>query len=151
MSDEDEPSEPSRTPLRLVLDFYRLVGKPVRAFPTLSVPGEETRQLIDLLDEEIAELKLALGDDDLLGVADALGDIAYVVYGAALQFGIDLDRVLESVHNANMSKPNADGTIVRSGEGKILRGDSYRPPALRSVLGLDEQPPPTGDRVPPRE
>ena len=62
-----------------------------------------------------------------MGVADALGDLAYVVYGAALHFGIDLDAVVAEVHRSNMTKTAA-------GNGKAVKGPGYRAPDLREIL-----------------
>ena len=45
---------------------------------------------------------------DLIGIADALADIVYVVYGTALTYGIDLDSVLREVHRSNMSFPQTE-------------------------------------------
>jgi predicted HAD superfamily Cof-like phosphohydrolase len=132
----DEPAPVSA--LRLAFDFYRLVDKPIRDRPTIDIPQTEMRQILHLLDEEVTELKLALGGNDLRGVVDALGDIVYVTYGAALQFGVDLERVVLRIHQANMSKPNSDGSILKSSEGKILRGDAYEPPALLEIPALEE-------------
>jgi predicted HAD superfamily Cof-like phosphohydrolase len=98
------------------------------------LPTGEVQQLINLLDEEVGELRSALAEDNLVRIADGLGDVVYVAYGAALQFGIDLDVVVKAVHEANMTKPNSDGSIRQSAEGKILRGDSYVPPALEDKL-----------------
>jgi predicted HAD superfamily Cof-like phosphohydrolase len=122
------------TPLALVAEFYRRVGRDIRHEPTAKLPEAEVKLLIDLLDEEMGELRDALERRDLIGIADGLGDVVYVAYGAALQFGIDLDVVVKAIHEANMTKPNSDGTIQRSAAGKILRGDSYVPPALEKTL-----------------
>jgi predicted HAD superfamily Cof-like phosphohydrolase len=123
--------------LRMVAEFYRRVGKPIRTRPTGSIPSGEVNQLMRLLREEVDELTVAVEAKDVVGIADGLGDIVYVVYGAALQYGIDLDRVLVAIHEANMTKPNADGSIMRARDGKIMRGDSYLEPALREALGLE--------------
>lgn len=64
---------------------------------------------------------------DVVGVADALGDLAYVVYGAALHFGIDLDAVVAEIHRSNMTKTPA-------GNGKAVKGPEYRAPDLRKIV-----------------
>lgn len=115
----------SDSPIELVREFYRVVGNPIRESPTADVPDGEVEGIIELLDEEVQELREALGDKDLAGIEEEVGDVLYVVYGIVLQFGIDLDRVLSETHAKNMSKPNADGTVVKSKHGKILRGDVY--------------------------
>ena len=78
----------------------------------------------DFIEEEAAELRSAVERGDVTGVADALGDLAYVVYGAALHFGIDLDAVVAEVHRSNMTKTPA-------GNGKAVKGPGYRSPDLR--------------------
>ena len=76
--------------------FHEAAGLPVRGSPEAKLPTIERRKLESLLDSEIAELLRALrgGIDSnvpqVIGVADALGDIVYVVIGAALQLGIDI-------------------------------------------------------------
>ena len=57
-----------------------------------------------LIHEEVQELKQALKEKDIVEVADALADILYVVYGAGVAFGIDMDRAFDLVHKSNMSK-----------------------------------------------
>ena len=126
------------TPLALVAEFYRRVGRDIRKEPTTKLSEAEVKLLIDLLNEEMGELRAALEKRDLVGIADGLGDVVYVAYGAALQFGIDLDAVVRAIHDANMTKPNSDGSIRRSAAGKILRGDSYVPPALEKTLKSSE-------------
>lgn len=71
---------------------------------------------------------------DVVEVADALTDINYVTYGAGHTFGIDLNACCEEVHRSNMSKLGADGKPVKDGRGKVLKGPTYSPPSLASVL-----------------
>jgi predicted HAD superfamily Cof-like phosphohydrolase len=72
----------------------------------------------------------------LIGIADALADIVYVVYGAALTYGIDLDAVLREVHRSNMSKLDSDGKPVLRADGKVLKSDRYVRPDIAAALGL---------------
>lgn len=89
---------------------------------------------IDLLVEEVGEYVQAARDGNLVGVADALADIAYVAYGAALSYGVDLDAVIAEVHRANMSKLGPDGRPVLRSDGKVLKSNSYRPPNVEGLL-----------------
>lgn len=74
-------------------------------------------------------------------VADALGDIAYVTYGAAVSYGIPLDDVIEEIHGSNMSKLGPDGEPIYSDgsngipPGKVLKGPDYFRPNLAPIVG----------------
>jgi hypothetical protein len=56
-----------------------------------------------------------------------LGDLVYVVYGAALHFGINLDAVVQEIHRSNITKSPA-------GNGKAVKGPRYEPPAIGYLL-----------------
>lgn len=92
----------------------------------------------DLINEEVNELDEALFDEtgelrqdiDKVEVADALGDILYVVLGAAEAWGIDINRVFSEIHRSNMTKEGGG----RRADGKILKGPNYSPPDLSFVL-----------------
>ena len=88
-----------------------------------------------LLDEEVRELGEAVRHEDLAAIAHELADVVYVAFGTALAYGIDLDAVLAEVHRANMSKLGPDGRPVLR-DGKVQRGDRYRPPNVAALLGL---------------
>ncbi len=94
---------------------------------------------IELIREEFEEFKQAVANEDVVAIADALGDIVYVAYGAAITYGIDLDAVLREIHRANMSKLGPDGSPVLRQDGKVLKGDGYFPPDIRNTL-LDQPP-----------
>ena len=75
--------------------------------------------------EEVGKFVAASEKGDLVGIADALADIVYVVYGTALTYGLDLDAVLREVHRSNMSKLGSDGKPLIRDDGKV-KDDSYR-------------------------
>lgn len=86
-----------------------------------------------LIDEERGELLQALATEDVIGVADALADLMYVVIGAALQWGIPLERVFAEVHRSNMTKEGGG----KRADGKIKKGPYYSPPDIEAVLRGD--------------
>ena len=89
---------------------------------------------INLIEEELEELKLSIKQKNLLEVADALTDILYVTYGAGHAFGINLDKCFEEVQNSNMSKLGDDGKPIYSEKGKVLKGPNYFKPNLSNLL-----------------
>ena len=118
---------------RGVEDFMNAFGQEVKTEPEF--PDEDIQKLrVELIEEELDELKDAIKRQNILEVADALTDILYVVYGAGHAFGIDLDRCFAEVQRSNMSKLGADGKPIYREDGKVLKGPNYRPPDLYSVL-----------------
>jgi predicted HAD superfamily Cof-like phosphohydrolase len=75
----------------MVKEFHTAVGGFTSQFPTIHVPPQLQELRIRLIKEEAQELADALLARDVVAVADALGDLAYVTFGAALTFGIDLE------------------------------------------------------------
>lgn len=113
--------------------FMETFGQEVKTSPEF--PDLDTVALrYDLIKEELEELFEAMGEKDIVGVADALTDILYVTYGAGHAFGIDLDACFDEVQRSNMSKLGADGSVMRRDDGKILKGKNYFPPNLEKVL-----------------
>lgn len=88
----------------------------------------------ELIREELEELRQALDTRDLIGVADALTDLLYVVYGAGHSFGINLDKTFNEVHRSNMSKLGSEGQPIYREDGKVIKGPDYSPPNLSSIL-----------------
>ena len=89
---------------------------------------------INLIIEELEELKIAIKQKDILEVADALTDILYVTYGAGHAFGIDLDKCFEEVQNSNMSKLGIDGKPIFNESGKVMKGPKYFKPDLSKFI-----------------
>ena len=119
-----------------VAEFHQAFGRPVRRQPSADVDPALARLRVDLVQEEVGEFIAASEQGDLIGIADALADIVYVVYGTALTYGIDLDAVLREVHRSNMSKLGSDGKPVLRPDGKVLKSDRYVRPDIAAALGL---------------
>ncbi len=116
-----------------VKQFMQTFGQEVKSKASFS--DEKTNQLrLDLISEELEELKNAMKSKDLLEVADALTDILYVTYGAGHAFGIDLDKCFDEVQNSNMSKLGADGKPIYNESGKVMKGPDYYKPDLSKFL-----------------
>lgn len=66
--------------------------------------------------------------------ADALADVNYYVYNCACKHGINLSRILDVVHQANMSKKFPDGTFHRRDDGKIIKPDGWEEPDIPAEI-----------------
>jgi len=110
---------------KMVQDFHEAFEIVINEDPTLD--SKETQQLrINLIEEEFEELKEAYKNQDLLEVADALGDLLYVVFGAAVSHGLDLDAIFREIHRSNMTKVGGH----KGPDGKWIKPDSYSPANL---------------------
>ena len=138
----------------LVREFHTTFDAPIATGPaTLDYPRVGMR--MSLIEEEFCELldafygpaagshvraaivaAQALDEQvrDVVEVADAAGDLVYVLYGLTLESAMPLDAVVHEIHRSNMSKVGADGTILRRADGKILKPKTYSPPDLVTVL-----------------
>jgi len=98
-------------------------------------PNEKITSLrLDLIKEELDELKEAIDNKDIKEVADALTDILYVTYGAGHAFGINLDKCFEEVQSSNMSKLGSDGKPIYNDKGKVMKGPNYFKPDLNKFV-----------------
>jgi len=114
-------------------EFMKTFGQEVKSKSSLSSDKINILR-INLIEEELDELKQAINQKNLIEVADALTDILYVTYGAGHAFGINLDKCFEEVQNSNMSKLGDDGKPIYSEKGKVLKGPNYFKPNLSNLL-----------------
>ena len=160
------------SPELAVRQFHRAFGHPVEPKP-VKISLEEAKLGFGLIAEEYQELYDALfgglkfGDDatplevselkdeqreageeegfgDIVEVADAIGDLIWVLFGLAARIGITATPIIETIARSNMSKLGADGLPIYAQEGnpdgypvgKILKGPNYEPPteAIKAEL-----------------
>jgi len=113
--------------------FMKTFGQEVKTKPSFST-DKINKLRLDLIEEELTELKEAMNNNDLLEVADALTDILYVTYGAGHAFGINLDKCFEEVQNSNMSKLDENGKPIYNEHGKVMKGPNYFKPDLSKFV-----------------
>lgn len=116
-------------------EFMKIFGQETLTRPT--VPSYDLAALrLDLIQEEVDELRQGLANQNIVEIADALTDILYVVYGAGHAFGIDLDACYNEVHRSNLTKLDEDGKPLYREDGKVMKSDRYESPNLtRIILG----------------
>ena len=120
--------------LAIVREWHEAFDVPVENAPT--IPKHRAQMRLDILEEEVAELRAAVEADDLVEALDALCDIQYVLDGTFLEFGLHQLKhdAMAEVHSSNMSKLGTDGRPVLRDDGKVLKGPGFRQPDLARLL-----------------
>lgn len=120
----------------MVRQFHDSFGIENKYQPTAEV-GEQTHQLrFELMREENEEYLQAAKEGDLVEVADALGDMLYILCGTILSHGMQhkIEEVFNEIQQSNMSKLGADGKPIYREDGKVLKGENYFKPNISSIL-----------------
>lgn len=80
--------------------------------------------------EELEELEKALVQGNLIEIADGIADLLYVVYGTAVECGLDMEPIYKEVHRSNMSKVGGH----KNEFGKWIKPDTYSPADLKPII-----------------
>jgi len=90
----------------------------------------------NLMDEENKEYLEAANNNDLVEVADALGDMLYILCGTILEHGMQykIEEVFNEIQRSNMSKLGVDGKPIYREDGKVLKGPNYFKPDISAIL-----------------
>lgn len=119
---------------RMVTEFHKNFGHDHRDAPEANIDLSVQSLRLDLIQEELDELNNAMLDRDIVEIADALGDLLYVVYGTAVTYGIDMEPIVQEIHRSNMSKIALDGSIEYNEYGKVMKPETFEEPQLRGLL-----------------
>lgn len=114
-----------------ITEFNEAFGCPAPKKPT-TVANSKLRS--KLIIEELTEYNDAVKDNDIVEIADAIGDMLYLVLGAAVEHGIEIEPVFDEIHLSNMSKLDSDGKPIYREDGKVLKGENYFKPDIKKVL-----------------
>ena len=90
---------------------------------------EAKKRRVALIAEELAELKSALLVNDMIEAVDAVADLLYVVFGIAVELGVDIEPFFDEVHRSNMTKVGGH----KREDGKWMKPHTYEPANLRKV------------------
>lgn len=119
--------------MQLVAQWHHAFGMPIKQ--DVGFPDIKRRLLRQrLITEEYEEYKTAEAENNFTEVADALGDLIVVICGCALEYGIDLESVLEEIQASNMSKLSHDGKPIYREDGKVMKGPYFFKPDVNKAL-----------------
>ncbi len=122
--------------LKAVQKFHEIFGLGVRHDPIAKLPDQKLKLRFDLMAEENEEYLEAAKNDDLVEVADALGDMLYILCGTILEHGMQykIEEVFNEIQRSNMSKLGADGKPIYREDGKVMKGPNYFKPDIKKIL-----------------
>ena len=119
-----------------VKSFHEAFGLGVKESPTAELELSKNLLRYKLMREENEEYLDAANNKDLVEVADALGDMLYILCGTIIEHGMQykIEEVFNEIQKSNMSKLGADGQPIYREDGKVLKGPNYFRPDLKSIL-----------------
>ncbi len=92
----------------------------------------------NLMKEENEEYLEAAQNNDITEIADALGDMLYILCGTIIEHGLQhkIEAVFDEIQRSNMSKLGADGQPIYREDGKVLKGPQYFKPNFSAILDV---------------
>ena len=90
----------------------------------------------NLMKEENEEYLEAVQNNDIIEIADALGDMLYILCGTILEHGLQhkIEAVFDEIQRSNMSKLGEDGKPIYREDGKVMKGPNYFKPNFEAIL-----------------
>jgi len=114
---------------KMVEEFHKFFNLSFSDKPK-TISFKDSYRVIVLIKEETEELSKALRMEDLVEIADAIADLLYVVYGAAVECGLDIEPIFKEVHRSNMTKKGGHLNDI----GKWVKPPSYEPANLTPII-----------------
>lgn len=124
------------TILNHVKTFHESFGINNEESPKTNVGDKVIDLRFELMREENEEYLEAAKNNDLIEVADALGDMLYILCGTILSHGMQhkITEVFEEIQRSNMSKLGADGKLIYREDGKVMKGPNYFKPDIKKIV-----------------
>ncbi|PTM04584.1 MAG: hypothetical protein DA405_06905 [Bacteroidetes bacterium] len=122
--------------LAAVEKFHDSFGIINKYSPSAELSRDTIMLRYKLMREENEEYLEAAEQNDLIEIADALGDMLYILCGTILSHGLQhkIEEVFEEIQRSNMSKLDKDGNPIYREDGKVLKSDQYFKPDLAKIL-----------------
>ena len=116
--------------------FHESFGIKNETEPVSSISEADFMLRHNLMKEENEEYLEAAQQGDLVEIADALGDMLYILCGTILKHGLQdkIEEVFEEIQRSNMSKLDQNGNAIYREDGKILKSSLYFKPNLSKIL-----------------
>tara|TARA_R110002051_G_scaffold56554_3_gene105248 strand:+ start:1577 stop:1963 length:387 start_codon:yes stop_codon:yes gene_type:complete len=122
--------------IKAVKEFHNSFGLGVSEEMIADLGESKNKLRFNLMEEENNEYLEAAQNNDLVEVADALGDMLYILCGTILEHGMQykIEEVFNEIQRSNMSKLGANGKPIYREDGKVLKGPNYFKPNIEMIL-----------------
>lgn len=122
--------------IQAVETFHNAFGIANNDKPTVELSENDIKLRHRLMQEENEEYLEAAQNGDLIEVADALGDMLYILCGTILKHGLQdkIAEVFQEIQRSNMSKLDANGKPIYREDGKVMKSDLYFKPNIKQIL-----------------
>ena len=119
-----------------VTKFHEVYRIPHHSKPTVDIDKSVVHLRHRLMAEENDEYLEAALAGNLVEVADALGDMLYILCGTLITHGMQgkIEEVFQEIQRSNMSKLGEDGQPIYREDGKVMKGPNYFKPDIASIL-----------------
>jgi len=119
-----------------VQEFHEAFGLEIQHQPTVALDEKVIDLRYNLMKEENEEYLEAAQAGDLVEVADALGDMLYILCGTIISHGFQdkIEAVFDEIQRSNMSKLGTDGKPIYREDGKVMKGPNYFKPNIAGLL-----------------
>lgn len=124
--------------LKAVERFHKTFGLNVQTQPKERLDDELIKLRFELMNEENEEYLEAAQQGNLIEIADALGDMLYILCGTILEHGLQdkIEAVFDEIQRSNMSKLDDNGKPIYRADGKVIKGPQYFKPDLKTILDI---------------
>lgn len=122
--------------INAVKEFHTAYKIGYRDTPKADLGNAKNKLRFNLMQEENEEYLEAAKNNDLVEVADALGDMLYILCGTIIEHGLQdkIEDVFNEIQRSNMSKLDVDGQPIYREDGKVLKGPNYFKPNIAEIL-----------------
>lgn len=122
--------------LDAVKEFHSAFGLGISELPKADLGDAVNMLRFNLMKEENEEYLEAVQNNDLTEIADALGDMLYILCGTIIEHGLQhkIEEVFDEIQRSNMSKLGEDGKPIYREDGKVMKGPNYFKPNFEEIL-----------------
>lgn len=122
--------------IQAVHEFHSAFGLGIKNEPSDDLGESKNLLRFNLMKEENEEYLEAAQNNDIVEIADALGDMLYILCGTILEHGLQhkIEEVFDEIQRSNMSKLGEDGKPIYREDGKVLKGPNYFKPDFEKIL-----------------
>ncbi|NQY06345.1 MAG: nucleoside triphosphate pyrophosphohydrolase family protein [Flavobacteriaceae bacterium] len=119
-----------------VKEFHTAFKIGYRETPKADLGTDKNTLRFNLMKEENEEYYEAAKNNDMVEVADALGDMLYILCGTIIEHGMQhkIEEVFDEIQRSNMSKLGEDGQPIYREDGKVLKGPNYFKPDIAEII-----------------